>query len=212
MRRNLKLSAIAALTILTVSCDGGRRVARVFDAMVDAAIDDSGDASAQDSGVSVDGSRLRARRIFETGSDGSSIDTGLVEITDTGLDTICARNATPMSDGTRRCLPTFVATAPPPNQLAIDYADSGCTMPLVTSNACSLPNPEFAIEQHNNTGTCAEGSTSVLRVYHVGAPFTGMVWRKIGSAGPCTQEVPANLAYHVRGAEMQPSEFVTLSR
>lgn len=174
------------------------------------ALQDSGqDAGAQTSGGidSRAGSRLSVARVVYSGADGSQLDTGTTELFDTSLGMVCARSAYPMSDGTYRCLPTPAAFGTSP---ATTFADAACTMELVTAGSCALPGNAVAIVQQS-PGTCSAGSGNVIHAYALGAEHTGSIYVKAGAnCVLATASVAAR--YYLRGTEVAPSTYVSLTR
>lgn len=220
MRKTTLFVSIAlALTFVTTSC--GRHAARIVDAGLDASgdgfvqvVDAMVDAARSDAGAqsgsgidSRSGTRLTMKRVVYTGSDGSQLDTGTTEVTDTLLGTTCSRSYAPLSDGTRRCIPSaFANTAGAWTQ----FADATCTMPvIVTNTSCSPTSASYVGVQE--TAACSGGTSTVLRMYHVGAVHGGGLYTKFGT-GPCTAGTPqAGYTYYLVGAEAPPSDFVQLT-
>lgn len=218
-KSTLFVSIALALSFVTTSC--GKHAARIVDAGLDAsddgfvqAVDAMVDAARSDAGAqsgsgidSRSGSRLTMRRVIYAGADGSQLDTGSTEVTDTLLGTTCSRSFAAMSDGSRRCVPSaFVNTAGAWTQ----FADAACTMPLiVTASACAPTSTSYVAVQE--TATCSGGSSTVLRMYHVGAVNGGGYYTKFGT-GPCTAgTAQAGYTYYLVGAEAPPSDFVSMT-
>lgn len=218
-KSTLFLSIALALTFVTTSC--GKHAARIIDAGLDAsddgfvhAVDAMVDATRSDAaaqgGSGIDsrsGSRLTMRRVIYAGADGSQLDTGTTEITDTLLGTTCSRSFAPMSDGSRRCVPSAYANAA---GAFTQFADAACAMPLfVTASTCAPTSTSYLSVQENTT--CSAGSSTVLRMFHVGAQHVGGIYTKFG-AGPCTAgSAQAGYTYYLVGAEAPPSDFVSMT-
>lgn len=170
--------------------------------------DAGADASAQGSGGidSRSGSRLHVRRVVYAGSDGSQLDTGTTELTDTLLGVVCARSPYPMSDGTRRCVPTVSAFGSSATPL---FADASCISEVVTAGACGVGASGIAITQES-TATCASGSGSVTRVFTVGVEHAGSIYVKSGASCLATTRSAVS-RYFLKGAEVSPSTYVELT-
>jgi hypothetical protein len=133
------------------------------------------------------------RRIATTyivGADGSKSRRGLF---DTKLGVSCYVGVA--ADGERRCLPDVTAG------FIGDFADMGCTMPLVLGGSSPCNGASAAYGQKVDNGVCPNR----LHIFPLGSKFTGtQVFRGMS----CLSGAPLQgFDYYALGAEVDPTSF-----